>query len=809
MKIVLSWLRDYLDYPADTTPEALAAALVQLGHEVDGIDAPSHNFTHVVVGRVMERVQHPNAERLGVCQVDVGEGRLRQIVCGAPNARAGITVAVALPGAVLPGDFKIGESKIRDVVSNGMICSVRELGLGDEHDGIWELATDVASGKPLSDVLGEPEIVLDVAVTPNRGDCLSHYGIARDLAALGMGTLKPLPELGLHEVASVPAVQAAIVGEACAQMNLIAVAGVGANVPSPALIQRRLQAAGQRPKNALVDVTTYVMLAIGQPLHAYDADKLQGRTLTATHAKNGQAFAGLTGINLTLSAEDVVVTDASGEALGLAGVLGGASTAITETTTNVVLEGAVWNPVQIAFTGQRHQIHTDAKARFERGIDSALAPYAVRYAAQLLQQWAGGDSHTLAGVLAQAGEGVKAPEPIRYHPAFFAKFIGVGVPDDKQRTILTALGFGIKEIQAGWLLTPPTWRTYMNNPEDITEEILRVVGYETVPHALPPTAAAQLGIAGQPITLDRKARKALAQSGFLEVITYSFIGAEQAHTYANANPELMTLANPLAQTDMTTLRPSLLPGVLNALAKNFAASDATPRLGEVGKVFKPTPQGSGEQLMAAGVLCATGGRHWQGALPTPDVFSAKAAVLQVLSALGVPVASGVWQAKAPAHYHPGRSGTFGIGPFVLAHVGELHPTQRAALDIPAVAGPLAVFEIYLEPLLKLTSKARPWVAHSFPPVKRDLSVLVPTTMPAAQVLGAVQQATRTLPPTLNVHAEVFDAYQGKGVSAGQVALGIALTLQNTEKTLAEADVQNVLGPIVASLTALGGVLREA
>lgn len=805
MKIVLSWLRDYLDYPADTTPEALAAALVQLGHEVDGIDAPRHDFAGVVVGRVMERVQHPNAERLGVCQVDVGEGALRQIVCGAPNARAGITVAVAMPGAVLPGDFKIGESKIRDVVSNGMICSVRELGLGDEHDGIWELQTEVASGRPLSDVLGAPEVVLDVAVTPNRGDCLSHYGIARELAALGIGTLKPLPEISLREEASVEAIQAAVVGDACAQMNLIPMVGVGANSPSPAIIQSRLQAAGQRPKNALVDVTTYVMLAIGQPLHAYDADKVQGRTLTATFAKADQDFAGLTGTTHTLSAEDVMVTDASGEALGLAGILGGASTAISETTTNVVLEAAVWDPVKIAFTGQRQQTHTDAKARFERGIDPALASYAVRYAAQLLQHWAGGT----VGVLAQAGEGVKEPEPIRYHPAFFAKFIGVGVPDDKQREILTALGFGIREIQAGWLLSPPTWRTYMNNPEDITEEILRVVGYESVPHALPPTAAAQFGIDGKPIVLDRKARKALAQSGFLEVITYSFIGAEQAAQYANGHPNLIDLANPLAQTDMTTLRPSLLPGVLNALAKNFAGSDAMPRLAEVGKVFKPNTQGSGEQLMAAGVLCATGARHWQGALPVPDVFTAKAAVLQVLAALGAPVASGVWEAKAPAHYHPGRSGTLSIGPFVLAHMGELHPTHRAAFDMPAAAGPLAVFEIYLEPLLKLTSKARPWAAQSFPAVKRDVSVVVPTTITAAQVLAAVQQATRKLPQALSVQAEVFDAYSGKGVAEGHVALGVAFTLQSTEKTLAEADVQSVMVPVMEQLTALGGVLREA
>ncbi len=807
MKIVLTWLRDYLELPTNTTPQALAAGLVQLGHEVDAIEQVGADFAGVVIGRIIERAQHPNAERLGVCRVDVGEPDYRQIVCGAPNARAGITVAVALPGAALPGGVKIGTSKIRDVVSHGMICSVRELGLGEEHDGIWELDTQVASGSPLAEILPPPEVVLEVAITPNRGDCLSHYGIARDLAALGLGVLKPLPDLTLTEDPAVPAVKAEIKEQVCPHLNLLPLQNLSANAPSPAWVQQRLIAAGQRPKNALVDVTTYVMLALGQPLHAYDAHRLSGRTLIARYAATGQAFDGLTGSSHTLAAEDVIVTDASGEALGLAGILGGAATAISETTTHVVLEAAVWDAVQIAFTGQRHQLHTDAKARFERGIDAALAPYALRYAAQLLQQWAAGE----AGQLANTGAEVKAPEPIRYHPAFFAKFIGVGVPDDRQREILTALGFGIKEIQAGWLLTPPTWRTYMATPEDITEEILRVVGYESVPHALPPTAAAQLGVDGRIITLDRKARKALAQSGFLEILTYSFIGAEVAATYADGAKVQIQLSNPLAQTDMTTLRPSLVPGLLGALAKNFATTDATPQLAEVGKVFRPQggPQGTytGEQLMAAGVLCATGARHWQGAATPPDFFAAKAAALNILAALGAPVASGTWQPKAPSHYHPGRSGTLSIGPFVLAHVGELHPSLRANLAVPAVAGPIAVFELYLEPLLKLVNKTRPWQANSFPAVKRDLSVVVNERTAAAQVIHAVQNASRNL-PNLTIHAEVFDFYQGAGVPAGHVALGLALTLQSTEKTLNEADVQAAMAPILLGLEQLGATLRD-
>lgn len=795
MKLVLSWLTDYLDLNAEVTPQTLAAGLVQLGHEVDAIHSGATLSTQIVIGRVLERIQHPNAERLGVCQVEIAPGVVKQIVCGAPNARAGITVAVALPGAQLPGDVTIKTSKIRDVISDGMICSVRELGLGEEHAGIWELSNTAPVGTPLTSTLPAPEVVLDVAITPNRGDCLSHLGLARDLAALGLGTLKPLPDLTVAEDPSVFAVQAQIDNAVCPQLNLIPLAGLRANAPSPALVQQRLTAAGQRPKNALVDVTTYVMLALGQPLHAYDADRLQGTALKATHAANGQAFAGLTGSAHSLHSADVIVTDASGDALGLAGVLGGASTAIGEATTRVVLEAGVWDAVALTYTGQRHQLHTDAKARFERGTDPALAPYALRYAAQLLQQWAGGS----VGILASAGEGVAAPAPIRYHPAFFAKYIGVGVPNDRQHAILTALGFGIREIQTGWLLTPPSWRTYMATPEDITEEVLRVVGYETVPHQLPTSSPAQFGIDGALITLDRRARKALAAAGFLEALTYSFIGAEAATQFADGHTPLIELANPLAQTDMTTLRPSLLPGLLTALVKNFASADPTAMLAEVGKTFRPQGESTGEALMAAGVLAATGTRHWQQQETTPDAFSAKAAALRLLEALGAPVASGTTSATAPAHYHPGRSGTFSIGPFTLAHFGELHPQHRTTLTLPNHAGPLAVFEVYLEPLLKLQSKARPWQAQTFPPVKRDLSLILPATTAAAAVLATMTKATRTLPYATTLNVEVFDRYEGPQVPAGHMALGLALTLQSPEKTLTEADVQHILTPLLASI----------
>jgi phenylalanyl-tRNA synthetase beta chain len=787
MKLVLSWLENYLALPADTSTDQISAALIQLGHEVDGVETTGAGFENVVVGHIITRVPHPNADKLGVCTVDVGEKEPRQIVCGAPNARDGITVAVALPGAILPGDFAIKKSKIRDVESNGMICSKRELALGTEHEGIWELETDAKPGTPLAQILGPGETVLDVALTPNRGDCFSHLGLARDLAALGIGHLKPLPQL--TPATSKCTVTAATTTTGCPQINLLEITGI-TNKPSPAHIQSQLEAAGLRPKNALVDATNYVMLALGQPLHAYDFEKLNGKTLTATAAKGGETFKGLGDTTLTLASQDTIITDKS-SIVGLGGILGGADSAVSDETTHIVLEAAYFDSVRIALTGQQHQLHTDARQRFERGIDPALTQYALEYCASLITEWAGGK----ATAMSTAGEGVKAPEPIHYHPAFFTKYIGMPVADNRQQEILEALGFTIKPIQAGWLVTPPTWRTYMSTQEDITEEVLRVVGYETVPPVLPAAMAAQFNVNGSAVTLDRTARKALAAGGFTEVITYSFIGQKDAEAFANG-ASLITLANPLAQTDMTTMRPSLLPGLLGALAKNLANSQPTPRLGEVGKTFTT----KGEVLMAAGVLSSSAQRHWRAKEMKPDVFTAKAAAMQTLATLGAPVESGTVTATAPAHYHPGRSGTLAVGPFTLATFGELHPAIAKSLGLPGVA----VFEVYLEPLLKLQSKPRPWQSSPYPAVYRDLAFLLPKTVKAADVVAAIRASNRDVLKDL----QVFDHYVGERIPADKQSLALSLTLQSPDKTLTDADITPVLNAAVAAVeTKLQGTLR--
>lgn len=802
MKIVLSWLQDYVCLNAGADVAAMEEALIQLGHEVDGVTVSGADFPNVVVGTIVERVQHPNADRLGVCQVDVGAGHggVRQIVCGAPNARAGLTVAVALPGAELPAKegaepFKIGKGVIRGIESDGMICSQRELGLGEEHNGIWEMETDAAAGTPLNEVLGPGETVLDVAVTPNRGDCLSHVGIARELAAAGLGTFVPVAvaEEGKAAAAMTVATRTAD----CPLMLGCVVSGV-TNGASPEWVQKRLAAAGLRPRNAVVDATNYVMLALGQPMHAYDAAKVQGG-LVADTARAGEAFAGLNEVEVVLKGGEIVIRDEGGAVLGLAGILGGRGSAVGEATTTVMLEAAYFDRVRTALTGQAHQIHTDARARFERGVDPAMAEVALRMCAALIAEWTGGR----VSVLVRAGDGVAAAEPVAYDPVLCATFGGLEVAAERQGEILAALGFTVV-TGAPWQVTPPSWRTYMQNPEDIVEEILRVEGYDKVPSVLPPVMPAQ-AIDAKPVLLDRTARRTLAANGVREVMTYSFIGRDEAERFGTG-VGLIEVANPLAETSMTTMRPSLLPGLLRALAVNLARSEPTARLGEVGKVYgKRGKDPAVERLMAAVVLAGGEARHWRGTPVPPDVFAAKGLAMALLGQLGAPVASATVTAGGgqgyEGVYHPGRSGSIQVGPFVLARFGELHPAVLRALDLPV---PVAVLELELEPLLKLQVKPRPFSVSAYPPVKRDLAFLLPLDVPAAAVQGTLAAVDRELIKDVSV----FDVYGGEGVPAGMKSLALALTLQSAERTLVEADIVAVLDKAVAAVKAAhGGGLR--
>ena len=552
MKFSLEWLKKYLDTTA--TVNELADAMVQLGIEVEAIENEADNFNNVVIGHVISRTPHPDADRLGVCIVDVGEENPRQIVCGAPNARDGITVAVALEGAILPGNFEIKPTKIRGLKSNGMICSVRELGLGDEHEGIMELAVNDALGTAFSESQRLTGTVFDVSITPNRGDALSVYGIARDLAALGVGKLQEVevPEIGSTD----PIVKAGIETSNCLFFSGISITGIK-NQASPIWMQKLLLDAGLRPISAVVDVTNYINIGLGQPLHSYDADKVKG-TVYAGDAKGGEKYLALDENEYILSDGDLGIFDDSG-LIGLGGIMGGETTSVDENTTNIYLEAAWFDRSRIARTGQDLQIISDARHRFERGIDPAMTPVASKIAANLIVEFCGG----VVSGMEKLGSNVKEVPTIDFDPSLVKTFGGLEVETSEITQILNGLGFAVSENGANLYVTPPSFRTYMETPEDLVEEVLRMKGYDEVPTVLPHIPLNAIRDAAQGLTEDRTSRRTLASLGYLECINYSFISETKAKMFAEG-AKVLTLANPIDEETMSTMRPSIVPSLLDA-----------------------------------------------------------------------------------------------------------------------------------------------------------------------------------------------------------------------------------------------------
>jgi phenylalanyl-tRNA synthetase beta chain len=778
MKISLSWLQEYLETSADV--ETIVNKLIQLGHELDGVEDEGKFFSNVVIGKVIAREKHPDADRLSVCTVDVGEDKKRTIVCGAPNVREGITVSVALPGAILPGDFAIKASKIRGVASEGMICSVRELGLGDEHEGIWEMETDAKIGTPLSEAMDKNDTILEVAVTPNRGDCLNVYGIARDLAAAGVGTLKPLPEVKNGEGKN--SISAKIESKNTPAFNGIEITGV-TNGESPMWLKRRIEQAGMRPRNLAADVTNYTMLTFGQPLHSYDGDKVSG-TIVARDAKGGEEFTGIGDVELKLNEGDITICDDSG-VIGLGGILGGIKTAMTGESTRIYLEGAWFDRSRIARTGQNHQLITDARYRFERGIDPAMTVYALNWAADMIVSLGGG-KRTEVDIV---GSCEKQVATIEYAPSFCKTFGGLEIEASKQAKILSLLGFTGKMEGEKWSLTAPTWRTYMENPEDIVEELLRVEDYETVPTELPEMVLFKLDRekAAPMLKMDRTARRALASQGFLETITYSFIKHEHAKHFANGQ-KTHVLDNPLDEDTMSTMRPSLLPGLLVATSANIAKGEATRLMGEVGTIF-----GDEEKSQAAGIITSDGARHWQGDAAAPEAYAAKAAAQAVLANLGVNVENLQISTDTPAWFHPGRSGNLVLGKTVLATFGEVHPATQKLFGLKSR---VMAFTVDLNAVGKQKTKQKAFTVSNYPAVQRDLAFVLDESITADQVVKTVRNATRPLVQSV----DVFDVYQGKGVPEGKKSLAIALTLRADDRTLTEDDISPVMNSAVEAIS---------
>jgi phenylalanyl-tRNA synthetase beta chain len=817
VKFSLSWLRTWLD--TDAPLDTILATLNTIGLEVEGVDNPATALAPFVIARVVEAAPHPNADRLRACTVDAG-GEPVSVVCGAPNARTGMKAVFAPPGAFIPGTgitLKIGE--IRGVASAGMLLSSREMGLGQDHDGIVELPGDAPVGEKYAAWAGLDDPVIEISVTPNRGDALSVRGVARDLAAAGLGALRAFAPAPIRGETPSKILWKNESGPACPWVLGRTVFGV-TNGDSPAWLRRRLESIGLRPINALVDITNFFTFDLGRPLHVFDADKISGGTLTLRPG-NGESFAGLHGKPVTVTASDCVIADSAG-VQSLAGIVGGEATGCDHATQNVFIECALFDRVRIALSGQRHGIISDARQRFERGIDPALLPAALDAATAMVLEICGGSPSAVTA----AGAEPAWQRNARLRFTRLDSFGGARVDPDEAVAALGRLGFVTSQRDATAVtVAVPSWRNDIAqtqaldqfpelDPEtarraaagaaeiepeaDLIEEVLRLRGLDTIePVSLPVTGAIPAPILTARQARTALARRVLAGRGMLECVTFSFVDHDTAGKFGDA-PETLRLANPIA-ADLDQLRPSPLATLAGAAARN--AARGWPDLG----LFEIAPgyaEGA-QSLIAAGIRC--GGTPASVFAPARafDAFDAKADALALLTALGVPAEAVSAVPEAPDFYHPGQSGLLRQGPkILLGRFGTLHPSLCAALDLPAGA---VAFEIFLDAIAdqKRRRKTAPQLPP-FQPIRRDFAFLVDAATPADILIRAARGAERNLITGVTL----FDRFAGNSLPAGKISLAITVTIQPVQANLTEAEIDAVSAKVIAAVAkAAGGVLR--
>jgi phenylalanyl-tRNA synthetase beta chain len=807
MKFTLAWLRDHLD--TDVPVEQLADKLSAMGLEVESVDDPGKKLGAFTIAKVLEAKQHPNADRLRVCQVDIGKGVV-EVVCGAPNARTGMVTVFAPIGSYIPGKGITLEPKpVRGVVSAGMLVSESELALSDEHEGIIDLDQSFAGklGQRYADVLGLSDPVIEVKLTPNRPDCTGVRGIARDLAAAGLGKLKPEKKLtGVEGDYDCPIDItldfAADAADACPCFAGRYIKGVK-NGPAPAWMQARLKAVGLRPINALVDVTNYISLDRGRPLHVYDADKLKG-AIGARLGKKGETLLALDG--KTYEVDESMCVIAGGRAvLGLGGIMGGEATGTTTETRNILIECAYFDPLRTAATGRKAGIVSDARYRFERGVDPGFILPGLDLATAVMMEVAGGAPSKRK----VAGAPPASKTMVSFSFSQVEKLAGIKIPEKEMRATLEALGFAIdgkggKTVK----VKAPSWRPDIHGGADLVEEIVRVKGLDKVPSAPMPRVS---GVARPVLTETQKrvrqARRVLAGRGLVEAITWSFIPRPQAEAFGGGQPGL-ELANPIS-AEMTTMRPSLLPGLLAAVQRNRNRGAADVGMFEVGQAYRgdaPKDQFVAASGVRAGASTLGGaGRHWSGTVPEAGLFEAKSDVVALLAALGFDASKAQVVREVPAWFHPGRSAALKLGPKVtLAHFGEVHPATLALMD---VEGPVAAFEVFLPaiPAQKRKTLAKPLLeAADLLPVRRDFAFLLDAKVPAGDVVKAAMGADKKLIAGVSV----FDVFEGKALGPGKKSLALEVTLQPRERTLTDAEIEAVAQRIVAEVgKATGGQIR--
>ena len=806
MKFTLSWLKNHLETEADV--HQIAEAMTMAGLEVEDVVDPAAKLAPFTVARIVSAERHPNADRLQVCQVETVDG-MKEIVCGAPNARAGLTTIYAPIGAYVPGlGVTLVEKPVRGVVSNGMLCSASELELSGESDGIQELPPEIPVGTPVAGLFGA-DPVIDFEVTPNRPDWLGVAGIARDLAAAGAGKLKHFDIAVVRGGFPCPVSVRLEAPEMCPVFAGRVIRGV-TNGPSPAWLQQRLAAIGLRSINRLVDVTNLIAYDRARPLHVYDVAKLAGAEIVVrggqVSSQTGEAehLIALDGKTYPALPGDCVIADAAGERpIGLGGGMGGESTGCDDGTTDVFIESAWFDPLVIAQTGRTHAIHSDAQYRFARGVDPASVTPGLELATRLILDLCGGEPSEIVYV----GEPPANPAPFAFDPAHVKRLTGMDLPDDRIGTILGQLGFLVQPAPAGqaapWIVTPPSFRRDVEGPADLVEEVARIEGFDRLPATpLPEAARPSGGVLSPRQARVRTARRALAALGYAEAVTWSFTKQSTAALFGGGDDRLV-LENPIA-ADLDCMRPSVLPNLIQAAARNAARGFADAALFEIGPIYL----GDGpkdQRTVIAGLVAPHAARFWDGAEEQP-LFRLKGDLTALLEEIGAPVASlQLVQGSNRDWWRPGRSARLQLGPKnVIVEFGELHPRVLKALDAD---GPMLAFEIVLEAVPEprgKASKARgPAALSSLMPLSRDFAFVVEEAKPAGDLVRAVQGTDKALISEVRV----FDVYRGKGVDEGFKSVALEVAIQPRDATLTDAEIETLTAKIVAAVEKQGGRLR--
>ncbi|MEP0392287.1 MAG: phenylalanine--tRNA ligase subunit beta [Erythrobacter sp.] len=798
MKFSLTWLKDHLETEASL--QEITDALNAIGLEVEGVEDPSELLAGFRVAYVLTAAKHPDADKLQVLSVDTGEGDPVQVVCGAPNARAGMKGVLGLPGAVVPSNgMELRKAAIRGVESTGMMCSARELDLGEDHDGIIELPEDASVGHSFADFQASSPII-EVAITPNRPDCMGVYGIARDLAAAGLGTLKPIALPKFEASGACPVDIRTDDAKGCPAFFGRVIKDVK-NGPSPDWMQARLKSAGQKPISLLVDLTNYLMLAFGRPSHVYDLAKLEG-AIFARSAVAGEEVLALNEKTYTLDETMTVIAD-DAKVLGIGGIMGGEDTGVQDDTKDVLLEIAYFDPARSGVTGRKLGLATDARTRFERGVDPEFLGQGLDLLTGLITQLAGGSPSEAV----HAGSPPSEAKVVAFDTALTKRLGGVDVSDDEQRTILTSLGF---EVAGDWQVTCPLRRNDIEGPADLVEEVVRIHGLDKVESVpLPRVDGVARPTASPQQMLERKLRRAAAGSGLDEAITWSFLPEDVAEHFT-ATDDLWKLSNPISE-DMKVMRPSLVPGLLLAAKRNADRGAGATRVFELGRRYFKGKGGASDERATLGIVLAgeKTARGWaNGKAVSIDAYDAKAAALTLLEAAGAPTARLMVMGEAGDQFHPGQSATLRLGPKnVLARFGMVHPATLKAFDMD---GPVAAVELFLDaiPAKKASKGPASFARPSFTPpalqaVTRDFAFLVPADLAAEDLLKSVRGSDK-----VNITAaRVFDVFTGEGVPDGQKSIAIEVTLQPQEKSFKDKELKAIADTVVGAATKLGAELR--